>query len=145
VAERTMMAGSGRQRTFALSSGGILVLVVLGYLALRFAGPLLGGQGRQPVASNPCPTGCVVVDPARMGASTTSTPVPLGHDVTILFRGLSDCPSSLDPSVATLDSCVIAGGDLQGAAGSYRGQRSGEAQLDLATEAPGARLFLVVR
>ena len=144
VAERTLMGGRGRQRTFALSTSGILVLVIVGYFGLRYL-PVLLSPGRSNRAVAACPqTGCLVLDPTQLGSVPVQTTIGQGQTVEILFRGLSDCPKPLDPVRVSFSGCTT-NSDQSGVIGTYKGERTGSSELDLRPAGLTGHIVVVVR
>ncbi|MEA2646481.1 MAG: hypothetical protein QOE92_1564 [Chloroflexota bacterium] len=149
VAERTMMSGRGRQRAFALGSGGVIVLVILGFLFLRFIGSALTprGQPQQPpaqAAGGICAQSCVLVDPAATGSGTTSRNVALGGQLRLRVKGATECPASPNPGVLRLDACEadFANGSADGL---YVGRAAGSSDLVANVGATRVTIHVVVR
>jgi hypothetical protein len=144
VAERTLMSGRGRQRTFALSSGAILLLLVAGYFGLRYL-PALLAPARPSQAASACgQPGCLVLDPTSLGTQPVATTATTGQTLRILFRNLTDCPRPADPTVVTLVGCV-GSGDQSAAIGTYRALRPGSSELDLKPAGLSGHFSIVVR
>jgi hypothetical protein len=144
VAERTLMSGRGRQRTFALSSGAILLLLVAGYFALRYL-PVVLAPARPSQTALACgQPGCLVLDPGSFGSQPVQTTVATGQTLPILFRNLADCPRPVDATIVSLAGCS-AGGDQSGAVGTYRALRPGSSELDLKPAGLSGHFSIVVR
>lgn len=144
VAERTLMSGRGRQRSFALSSGAILLLLVGGYFALRYL-PALLAPARPGQAAAACgQPGCLVIDPSSIGREPVQTTTTPGQTLPILFRNLAECPRPVDPTVVSLAGCV-GSGDQSAAIGSYRALRPGTSELDLKPAGLSGHFSIVVR
>jgi hypothetical protein len=144
VAERTLMSGRGRQRTFAFSSGAILLLLLAGYFGLRYLPVLLAPARPAPGAAACGQTGCLVLDPSRLGSQPVETAATTGQNLRILFRNVTECPPPLDTAVVSLVGCA-AGGDASGAIGTYRALRPGTSELNLVPAGLSGHFAIVVR
>ena len=144
VAERTMMSGRGRQRAFALGGGSVIVLVIVGFLFLRFVSSAIfstpsnrapGGQA----AGTVCAVECILVDPAATGSGSTSLQLAVGEQARLRVTGARACPAPVDPSVVRRDRCEVLGGGVSSADGLYTALTPGTTEMVPTPAAPRPR------